>query len=109
MSSAHFEGVYLGEWAIAMHGRYESHVLFILFTYICYVHTMIFVYFSNIYFILDILYIDINKLTTLVGQLRFVRLILLYVTYNKYCHLTSTMTHFYVYYLIINCKIGFVE
>jgi hypothetical protein len=35
-----------GEWAIAMHGRYESPVLLILFTHICYVHSMIFLYFS---------------------------------------------------------------
>jgi hypothetical protein len=48
-----------GEWAIAMHGRYESHILFILFTYICYVHIKIFVYFSTIYFIFYILYMDI--------------------------------------------------
>jgi hypothetical protein len=36
-----------GEWAIAMHGRYESPVLLILFTHICYVHSMIFFHFSR--------------------------------------------------------------
>ena len=30
------------EWAIAMHGRYESPVLLILFTHICYVHSIMF-------------------------------------------------------------------
>jgi hypothetical protein len=28
-----------GEWAIAMHGRYESHILFISFTYISFMYT----------------------------------------------------------------------
>ena len=53
----------------------------------------------------DIPYMNINGLTTPAGQLWFVCLILLYVTYNKYFYLTSTMTHFYAYYLRINCKI----
>ena len=97
----------MGEWAIAMHGRYKSHILFISITCVYYIHTMILLYFSTIYFILDILYMNINRLTTPAGQLWFVCLILLYVTYNKYFHLTSTMTHFYAYYLRINCKIEF--
>jgi hypothetical protein len=96
-----------GEWAIAMHGRYESHILFISITCVYYIHTMILLYFSTIYFILDILYMNINRSTTPAGQLWFVCLILLYVTYNKYFYLTSTMTHFYAYYLRINCKIEF--
>src|ERR1700733_1891373 len=58
-----------GEWAIAMHGRYESPILFISFTYICYVHTMIFLYFSTIYFILDIPYMEINRSITPADQL----------------------------------------
>jgi hypothetical protein len=28
-----------------MYGQYESHILFILFTYVCYIHTMISLYF----------------------------------------------------------------
>ena len=82
-----------------MHGRYESHILFISITCVYYIHTMILLYFSTIYFILDILYMNINRLTTLAGQLWFVCLILLYVTYNIYFYLTSTMTHFDAYYL----------
>ena len=97
----------MGEWAIAMHGRYKSHILFISITCVYYIHTMILLYFSTIYFILNILYMNINRLTTPAGQLWFVCLILLYVTYNKYFYLTSTMTHFYAYYLRINCKIEF--
>ena len=38
------------EWAIAMHGRYESYILLILFTHICYIHSMTFFVFSTIYF-----------------------------------------------------------
>jgi hypothetical protein len=48
---------------------------------------------------------NINRLTPPAGQLWFVCLILLYVTYNKYFYLTRTMTHFYAYYLRINCGI----
>ena len=33
------------EWAIAMHGRYESHILFMSFTYVYYIPIMIFLYF----------------------------------------------------------------
>src|SRR6202034_470924 len=40
-----------GEWGIAMHGRYESYILFILFTHICYIHSMTIFVFSTIYFI----------------------------------------------------------
>jgi hypothetical protein len=90
-----------------MHGKYESHILFISITCVYYIHTMILLYFSTIYFILDILYMNINRLITSAGQLLFVCLILLYVTYNKYFYLTSIMTHFYAYYLRINCKIEF--
>jgi hypothetical protein len=97
----------MGEWAIAMHGRYKSHILFISITCVYYIHTMILLYFSTIYFILDILYMNINRLTTSTGQLWFVCLKLLYVTYNKYFYLTSTMSHFYACYLRINCKIEF--
>src|ERR1700683_816532 len=39
-----------GEWAIATHGRYESYILLILFTHICYIHSMTFFVFSTIYF-----------------------------------------------------------
>jgi hypothetical protein len=35
----------LGEWAIAMDGRYESHILFILFTHICHIHFMTFLFY----------------------------------------------------------------
>ena len=85
-----------------MHGKYESHILFISITCVYYIHTMILLYFSTIYFILDILYMNINRLTILAGQLWFVCLILLYVTYNIYIYyLTSTMTHFDAYYLKI--------
>jgi hypothetical protein len=45
-----------GEWAIAMHGRYKSHILFISITCVYYIHTMILLYFSTIYFILDTIY-----------------------------------------------------
>ena len=90
-----------------MHGRYESHILIISITCVYYIHTMILLYFSTIYFILDIPYMNINRSTTPAGQLWFVCLILLYVTYHKYFYLTSTMTHFYAYYLRINCKIEF--
>ena len=61
----------------------------------------------TIYFILNILYMNINRLTTPAGQLWFVFLILLYMTYNKYFYLTSIMTHFFAYYLTINCKFEF--
>ena len=80
---------------------------FIHFIFICMLGTHI--DFSTIYFILNILYMDINRSTTPLGQLWLVCLILLYVIYNKYFHLTTTMTHFYVYQLRINCKIGFAR
>ena len=57
---------------------------------------MICLHFSTIYFILNILYMDINRSTTPAGQFWFVHLMLLYVTYNKYFHTTSTMTCSYV-------------
>ena len=47
-----------GEWAIAMHGRYESHILFISKN-VYYIDTIILLYFSTIYCILDILYMKI--------------------------------------------------
>ena len=60
---------------------------FIHFIYICilYTHHDIFLFFIN--FILDIPYMNINRSTTPAGQLWFVCLILLYVTYNKYFHI----------------------
>jgi hypothetical protein len=64
------------------------------YSYVTYVHTMIFLYFSNIYLLP---YMNINRSTTPAGQSWFVNLVLLYATYNKYFHPTSTMTHFYVY------------
>ena len=70
----------------------------IFYSYVC-------LYFSTIYFILNILHMDINMSTSPASQLQFVHLIPLYATYNKYFHLTTTMTHFYVYYSTFNSNV----
>ena len=69
----------------------------IFYSYVC-------LYFSTIYFILNILHMDINRSTSPAAQLRFVHLVPLYATYDKYFHLT-TMTHFYVYYSTFNSNV----
>jgi len=67
----------------------------IFYSYVC-------LYFSTIYFILNILHMDINRSTSPAAQLWFVHLIPLYATYDKYFHLTTTMTHFYEYHSTFN-------
>jgi len=70
----------------------------IFYSYVC-------LYFSTIYFILNILYMDINRSTSPAAQLWFVHLIPLYATYDKYFHLTTTTTHCYVYYSTFNSNV----